>query len=101
MGMGGRLLGLEVRESRGLAPAFAGRGVWARHLVTYAETSGVLTEAHKGSEGRRKGGGDDAADACRYLVATKAREVVQKKTCRPLIWAAYARVRLRIGHTAR
>jgi phage terminase large subunit len=24
-------------------------------------------------------GGDDAADACRYLVATKAREVVRRK----------------------
>jgi len=24
-------------------------------------------------------GGDDAADACRYLVATKARAVVQRK----------------------
>ena len=48
---GGRLLGLDVRES---SPDVSGLArVWV--------------------------GGDDAADACRLLVATKARAVVQRK----------------------
>jgi len=49
--MGGWLLGWDVRES---SPDVSGlERVWV--------------------------GGDDAADACRYLVATKARSVLQRK----------------------